>query len=103
VSAVVSKVTEIGALVLFRREEARTRILDAVTRCDGNITRASEELGVVRRVLLRYVADLALSPDIDLIRARLAAQGVKNRAISATAPRRRKSAKKPGKAAKGRK
>lgn len=92
------RTTELGYFVLYNRPEARRIILDAVTRCDGNVTRAAPVLKTTQRTLRRMIVDLGLDPDIEQIRARLLAEGVINPATSSVKGlEKRKVAKAPRK------
>lgn len=67
------RVTELGALVMFQPQKAREIILDAVRSCAGNVTHAAKRLNVPHRSFCRFMNELGINRDVELIRRELSA------------------------------
>jgi DNA-binding NtrC family response regulator len=67
----MARVTVLGALVRNVPEEARNQIRAAVREHDGNVTHAADALEISHRMMLRWIVDLGIQRDIDLIRKEL--------------------------------
>jgi hypothetical protein len=57
---------------MFDPQKAREIILRAVENCDGNLTAAAAELKTPHRTLARFVAELGLHRDLELLRDKIA-------------------------------
>lgn len=80
-------VTLLGSLVLYEPQLARERILEALRAEHGNLTHTAKRLDVSHRSLLRWVAELGLQRDVDLIRTQAGWENPK------VAPKRPKTAR----------
>lgn len=65
------RVTLLGALVIHDPEQARSIIRTKATEHDANLVHTAEALDVTHRQLRRWIVQLGLDGDLDLIRVRV--------------------------------